>query len=99
MVGRRGHRGTPPRPLSSMIQQLQLPHWRLTQRGWTNFNSPGNAALSVILLLLLYLGPGMFKTVLTLRTGNAWVHVWAYHALAPHVLQDTPLMVKIFRIT
>ena len=67
--------------------------------GWTSFNSPGNAALSVILLLLLYLGPGMVKTVLTLRTGNAWVHVWAYHALAPHVLQDTPLMVKIFRIT
>jgi hypothetical protein len=27
-------------------------------------------------------GPGMIKTVLTLRTGNAWVHVWAYHALA-----------------
>lgn len=40
--------------------------------GWTNFNSPGNAALSDILLFLLYLGPGMFKTVLTLRTGNAW---------------------------
>src|SRR6266511_1326063 len=28
MIGRSGHRGTPPRPLSSMIQQLHLPHWR-----------------------------------------------------------------------
>jgi hypothetical protein len=41
-------------------------------------------------------GVGMFKTFLTLRTGNAWAHVWAYHALAPHTLIDTPLMVKIF---
>ena len=40
----------------------------------------------------------MMKTVLTLRTGNAWVHVWAYHALAPHTLIDTPLMVKVFGI-
>ena len=66
--------------------------------GWTVFTSPGDAVLSVIFLLLLYLGPGMFKTFLTLRTGNAWVHVWAYHALAPHVVQDTPLIVKIFHI-
>lgn len=66
--------------------------------GWTVFRSPGDAVLSVIFLLLLYLGPGMIKAFLTLRTGNAWVHVWAYHAFAPHVLEDTPLIVKIFHI-
>jgi hypothetical protein len=66
--------------------------------GWMVFRSLSDAVLSVIFLVLLYLGPGMFKAVLTLRTGNAWVHVWAYHALAPHVVQDTPLMVKIFHI-
>jgi hypothetical protein len=33
-------------------------------------------------------GPGMFETFLTLRTGNARVHVWAYHAIAPHTLVD-----------
>src|SRR6266496_1895133 len=32
MVTRHGHRGAPPRPLSSTIQQLDLPHRRLTQR-------------------------------------------------------------------
>jgi hypothetical protein len=32
------------------------------------------------------------------RTGNAWVHLWAYHAIAPHTLIDTPLIVRIFRI-
>ena len=36
--------------------------------------------------------------VLTLRTGNAWVHALGYHAIAPHVLIDAPLMVKIFGV-
>ena len=44
------------------------------------------------------IGPGMVKAALTLRTGNAWVHVWAYHAITPHVLADTPTIVKIFRL-
>ena len=41
--------------------------------GWTLFNSPGNAGLTVVFLLLQYFGPGIIKTFLTLRTGNAWV--------------------------
>ena len=41
---------------------------------------------------------GVIKTVLTLRTGNAWVHVWAYHAVAPHAIADTPSVVKIFKL-
>ncbi|MEJ3749772.1 hypothetical protein WEI85_41760 [Actinomycetes bacterium KLBMP 9797] len=65
---------------------------------WTVFTSPGNAALSVVFLLLTYFAPGMFKTVLTLRTGNAWVHVWAYHALAPHTLIDAPHLVHVFHL-
>ncbi len=32
------------------------------------------------------------------HTWNVWVHVWAYHALAPHTLIDTLLMVKVFGI-
>ncbi len=40
----------------------------------------------------------MVKSVLTLRTGNAWVHALAYHAFAPHVLLDTPTVVDIFQI-
>jgi hypothetical protein len=43
----------------------------------------------VIFLFLQYFGPGLIKSVLTLRTGNAWVHLWAYHAVAPHVTLDT----------
>jgi hypothetical protein len=65
---------------------------------WAMFDSPGNAVLSVTFLLLTYFAPGMFKTVLTVRTGNAWVHVWAYHALAPHTLADAPHMVHVFHL-
>jgi hypothetical protein len=66
--------------------------------GWLAFDTVTAAVLSIIFLFFQYLGPGMIKTVLTLRTGNAWVHVWAYHAIAPHVTGDTPTIVKIFKL-
>jgi hypothetical protein len=66
--------------------------------GWSLFDSPQHLALSLIFVLLQYFGPGMIKSVLTLRTGNAWVHAVSYHAIAPHVLVDAPLIVKVFRI-
>jgi hypothetical protein len=65
---------------------------------WTVFTSPGDAVLSVVFLVFTYFGPGMIKTVLTVRTGNAWVHVWAYHAFAPHTLLETTHMVEVFHI-
>jgi len=66
--------------------------------GWSAFDSPRDTALSLIFVLLTYFGPGMIKSVLTLRTGNAWVHALGYHAIAPHVIVDAPLMVKTFHI-
>lgn len=66
--------------------------------GWSTFDSPRNVALSLIFVLLQYFGPGMIKSVLTLRTGNAWVHALSYHIIAPHVIVDTPLVVRIFNI-
>lgn len=66
--------------------------------GWSDFSSPANVTLSLIFVLLQYFGPGMFKSVLTLRTGNAWVHALSYHIIAPHVIVDTPLVVKTFGI-
>ena len=49
-------------------------------------------------MLLGYTGPGMVKSLITLRTGNAWVHTIAYHVVAPHVIVDTPLVVQAFGI-
>jgi MFS family permease len=66
--------------------------------GWTNFSTISAGILSVIFLVLQYFGPGMIKTVLTLRTGNTWVHVWSYHAIAPHATIDAPTVVKPFHI-
>jgi hypothetical protein len=65
---------------------------------WADYTSLSNGILSLIFVTLQYVGPGMVKSVLTLRTGNAWVHAWAYHAFAPHVLLDTPTVVDIFQI-
>jgi hypothetical protein len=64
--------------------------------GWMAVDTASATVLSVIFLFLQYLGPGMVKAALTVRTGNAWVHVWAYHAIDPHVVADTPMIVKIF---
>jgi hypothetical protein len=66
--------------------------------GWSAFDSPRDVVLSLIFVLLQYFGPGMIKSVLTLRTGNAWVHALSYHIIAPHVIVDTPLVVRIFGI-
>jgi hypothetical protein len=66
--------------------------------GWQVFRSPDTAALSLIFVVLQYTGPGMVKTFMTLRTGNAWVHAFGYHAFAPHVVVDTPLVVHAFGI-
>jgi hypothetical protein len=65
---------------------------------WTVYDGFRTGALSVMFLLLQYFGPGMVKAVLTLRTGNAWVHALAYHAFAPHAWTDAPLMVRVFGI-
>jgi hypothetical protein len=56
-------------------------------------------ALSLLFVLFQYVGPGGMKSVLTLRTGNAWVHALSYCAIAPHVVVDTPLIVEVFNIT
>jgi hypothetical protein len=66
--------------------------------GWSAFDSPRHVTLSLMFVVFQYFGPGMIKSVLTLRTGNAWVHAVSYHAIAPHVLVDAPLIVKVFRI-
>lgn len=66
--------------------------------GWTMYTSLRWGSLSLLFVFLQYFGPGMIKSVLTLRTGNAWVHAVGYHAVAPHLLIDTPIFVKALAI-
>lgn len=65
---------------------------------WMIFTSLGAFAVSLGALFLQYFMPGVIKSVLTYRTGNPWVHLWAYHAIAPHVVLDTPHFVESFDI-
>jgi hypothetical protein len=65
---------------------------------WTRYDTPAHGALSVIFIMLLFGGPGMVKSYLTQRTGNAWVHLWGFHAIWPHVTDDSGIFVKIFQI-
>lgn len=65
---------------------------------WTMYDSPAHAALSVMVVFLFFFPPGVMKSFLTLRTGNAWVHVWGFHAISPHVTVDTRLIVSDFNI-
>lgn len=66
--------------------------------GWSSFKTLDDTVLSLLFVFLSYTGPGMFKSFVTLRTSNAWVHAIGYHAVAPHTLMDTPLIAKVFSI-
>ncbi|HYL69318.1 MAG TPA: hypothetical protein VEX69_09130 [Candidatus Limnocylindria bacterium] len=65
---------------------------------WTVYDSVPHSILSIIFILLTFVSPGLVKSYLTVRTGNAWVHLWGFHAIAPHVTSDTPMIVEIFGI-
>jgi hypothetical protein len=64
----------------------------------TRYDSITAAAMSLTFVYLLFIPAGLMKSFLTWRTGNAWVHVWAYHAISPHVTVDTRLIVSDFGI-
>ena len=65
---------------------------------WTRYDSPYHAAVSVIFVLLTFFPAGVMKSFLTFRTGNACVHMWGFHAITPHVMVDTRLVVQDFNI-
>jgi hypothetical protein len=65
---------------------------------WTRYDTVSNSIVSVIFVFLFFFPPGMVKSFLTMRTGNAWVHMWGFHAISPHVTVDTRLIVRDFDI-
>jgi hypothetical protein len=65
---------------------------------WTNYDTPTHGVVSVLFVFLTFFPAGLMKSYLTLRTGNAWVHMWAFHAVTPHVMVDTRLVVNDFNI-
>jgi hypothetical protein len=65
---------------------------------WTRYGSVSDSVVSVLFVFLTFFPPGLMKSFLTVRTGNAWVHLWAFHAVSPHVTVDTRLIVSDFHI-
>lgn len=65
---------------------------------WTRYDTLSHSVLSVIVVFLFFFPPGLMKSFLTMHTGNAWVHLWGFHAVSPHVTVDTRLIVADFHI-
>jgi hypothetical protein len=85
-------------PLTAyLLGGLSYPTVHIFESG-TRYDSIEAAAISLTFVYLLLTPAGLMKSFLTWRTGNAWVHVWAYHAISPHVTVDTRLIVKDFGI-
>ena len=65
---------------------------------FTRYDSVYHCLISAIFVFLFFFPPGVMKSFLTMRTGNAWVHMWAFHAISPHVTVDTRLIVRDFNL-
>jgi hypothetical protein len=65
---------------------------------WTRYDTVADAMVSIVFVFLTFFPPGIMKSFLTVRTGNAWVHLWAFHAISPHVTVDTRLIVQDFNL-
>jgi hypothetical protein len=84
-------------PVAFLVGAVSYPLMHLFE-SWTRYDSLNHAAVSVIFVLLTFFPAGVMKSFLTMRTGNAWVHMWAFHAITPHVMVDTRLVVRDFNI-
>jgi len=80
-----------------LLGAVSYPTMHIFESG-TRYDSVASAAMSLTFVYLLFIPAGLMKSFLTWRTGNAWVHVWAYHAISPHVTVDTRLIVSDFKI-
>lgn len=65
---------------------------------WTLYQSFDTTVVSLAFVYLQFTGAGLVKAIMTLRSGNAWVHLWGYHVIAPHLWTDTSLIVDAFDI-
>ena len=84
-------------PVAFLVGAVSYPLMHVFE-SWTRYDSLYHAAVSVIFVLLTFFPAGVMKSFLTFRTGNAWVHMWGFHAITPHVMVDTRLVVHDFNI-
>jgi hypothetical protein len=85
------------KPVAFLVGAVSYPLMHVFE-SWTRYDSPDHAAVSVLFVLLTFFPAGVMKSFLTFRTGNAWVHMWGFHAITPHVMVDTRLVVQDLHI-
>jgi hypothetical protein len=84
-------------PVAFLVGAVSYPLMHVFE-SWTRYDTLYDGVVSVIFVILTFFPAGVMKSFLTMRTGNAWVHMWAFHAVTPHVMVDTRLIVRDFNI-
>ncbi|MEM7337253.1 MAG: hypothetical protein AAF467_01330 [Actinomycetota bacterium] len=62
------------------------------------YDGAAHAILAFLFITVSNFGPGLVKGMLTVRTGNVWLHFLAYHVLSFHTWADAPLVARIFEL-
>ncbi|MEM7124720.1 MAG: hypothetical protein AAF702_00245 [Chloroflexota bacterium] len=60
------------------------------------FESGGHAFYALLYAIVHNIGPGLIKAILTVRTGNSWLHMFAYHVLSFHAFADAVTVAFLF---
>ena len=60
------------------------------------FESAGHAFYALLYAIVHNIGPGLIKAILTVRTGNSWLHMFAYHVLSFHAFADAVTVAFVF---
>lgn len=64
--------------------------------GGVVFESGGHAFFTILYWVVHNIGPGLIKAMLTVRTGNSWLHMYAYHVMSFHIWADAPTVAFLF---
>lgn len=60
------------------------------------YESGGHAFYALLYAVVHNIGPGLIKAILTVRTGNSWLHMYAYHVLSFHAFVDAVTVTFLF---
>ncbi|MEM7332520.1 MAG: hypothetical protein AAF490_10540 [Chloroflexota bacterium] len=60
------------------------------------FESGGHAFYVILFWVTRNMGPGLVKAMLTVRTGNSWLHMIAFHVVSFHIWADAPTVAFLF---
>ncbi|MEM7029119.1 MAG: hypothetical protein AAF629_05965 [Chloroflexota bacterium] len=64
--------------------------------GGVVFDSGGHAFYVILFWVTRNVGPGLVKAMLTVRTGNSWLHMLAFHVMSFHIWADAPTVAFLF---